>query len=77
MRNPRLTLIYDEDPEVFLNGVQALKLKGWTGVYEEAEISREALAALKPGTNTIAVHASQTWGGQSIDAGLLEDRVLQ
>jgi hypothetical protein len=76
LRNPRLTLIYDEDPEIYLNGVAAAKLKGWTGSYEEVEISPQALAALKPGTNLLAVSASQTYGGQSIDAGLVEDNPL-
>ncbi len=45
----------------------------WTGDYEEADIAPPALAQLKPGKNLMAVRASQTWGGQSIDVGLAED----
>jgi beta-xylosidase len=76
LRKPRLSVIYDEDPEIYLNGVLAAKLKGWTGNYEEVEIQPAAQASLKPGTNLLAVHASQTYGGQSIDAGLVEDGPL-
>ena len=72
-RNPRLSLIYDEDPEVYLNGVLAAKLSGWTTTYDEADLSPAALATLRPGTNILAVHARQTYGGQSIDVGLVED----
>jgi hypothetical protein len=72
LTNPRLWLIYDEDPEIYLNGVLALKRSGWTTDYDEAEITPAALATLKPGKNLIAVHASQTYGGQCIDVGLVE-----
>lgn len=72
-KNPRLLLIYDEDPEVYLNGVLAVKLAGWTTSYEECDMIPAALAKLKPGRNVLAVHASQTYGGQSIDVGIVED----
>jgi hypothetical protein len=73
LRSPRLLLIYDENPEVYLNGVLAAKLTGWSNQYEEVDISPAALATLKPGRNALAVHASQTYGGQSIDVGIVED----
>ena len=73
LKNPRLLLIYDEDPEVFLNGVLAAKLSGWATDYEEAGLAPAALATLKPGKNILAVRASQTYGGQCIDVGLVED----
>ena len=73
LKNPRLLLIYDEDPEVYLNGVLARKLTGWATEYDEAEIAPAALATLKPGRNVLAVRASQTYGGQCIDVGLVED----
>ncbi len=74
LNHPRLLLIYDEDPEVYLNGILATKkLQGWITTYDEADIYRVALATLKPGKNILAVHASQTYGGQSIDVGLVED----
>ena len=73
LKHPRLFLIYDEDPEVYINGKLATKLTGWIANYDEADINMAALATLKPGTNVIAVHASQTYGGQAIDVGIVED----
>jgi hypothetical protein len=69
----RLQLIYDEDPEVYLNGVLAAKLTGWITEYDEADIASAALATLKPGKTVMAACASQTYGGQCIDVGLIED----
>ena len=73
LKNPRLLLIYDEDPEIYLNGVLAAKLSGWTTTYDEADLTPAALATLKPGKNVMAVRVSQTTGGQAIDVGLAED----
>ena len=73
LRNPRLRLIYDEDPEILINGVAAAAPAGWITSYLELDLSPAALAALRPGKNLLAVHARQTYGGQSIDVGLVED----
>ncbi|MCX6358554.1 MAG: DUF4965 domain-containing protein [Armatimonadetes bacterium] len=73
LNDPRLLLIYDEDPEVWLNGVPAASAKGWATGYDEMEISPAASQALRPGRNVMAVKASQTYGGQCIDVGLVED----
>lgn len=67
----RLRVYHDEDAMIYLNGVQALKLKGYATDYEEFTISKEAEAALRPGNNTIAVHCHQSSGGQGIDVGIL------
>jgi len=67
----RLRVYHDEDATIYLNGVIAAKLKGFTTDYEEVEISAEAVATLRPGNNTIAVHCHQTSGGQGIDVGIL------
>jgi len=61
---------FDEDPEVYLNGILAAKPAKWSDRYESIAISPEARAALKPGPNTMAVRCRQTWGGQFIDAGI-------
>ena len=67
----KLQVFHDEDVEVYLNGVLALKLPGFITDYDEFDISHDAMAALRPGENTIAVHCHQTTGGQGIDVGLL------
>jgi len=52
--------------------VQAASPKGFVAEYVRAPISRKALAALKQGANTLAVHCKQTSGGQYIDVGLVD-----
>ncbi len=66
-----LQVFHDEDVEVYLNGVLALQLPGFITDYDEFPISKEALAALKPGENIIAVHCHQTVGGQGVDVGVV------
>ena len=62
---------HDEDIEVYLNGVLAGKADGFTSNYDLVPITKAGKAALKPGTNTIAVHCHQTGGGQFLDIGLV------
>lgn len=62
----------DEDGEVFINGVSAAKLPGYTTEYVEVPISEAARKTLKAGTNTLAVYAKNAGGGQYIDAGLVQ-----
>ncbi len=67
-----LRVHHDEDADVFINGVPALKAPGFTSEYTEYFLTAEGRRALKKGTNVIAIHCKQTTGGQYIDAGLLE-----
>ena len=64
-----LDLYYDEDSEVFINGVKVLEVKGYTTDYQQFPMSNVG-EAVKTGTNVMAIHCKQTGGGQYIDAGL-------
>jgi hypothetical protein len=66
----QLFVHHDEGAEIYLNGVLAAKVAGFTGEYDVVEMLPDARAALKPGRNVLAVHCHQTTGGQYIDVGL-------
>ena len=67
----KLSLLYDEDTEVYLNGVLAASVKGFSKTYREVPINPEALKTLKKGDNLLAVHCWNDGGGQAIDVGLV------
>ena len=60
----KLNVIYDEDPVVYINGVQVWSTTGYhDGGYKEVDITDAALDALKTGNNTIAVYFKNAIGG--------------
>jgi hypothetical protein len=71
LRGLKLEAHHDEDLEVYLNGVLAAKLPKFIERYEQFDLRPEAVATLKPGVNTLAVHCHQTTGGQYVDVGLI------
>ena len=61
---------HDDEVEVYINGKQIFSRGRWSTFYADWKLSPEALAALKPGENSIAVHCHEDAGGQYIDVGL-------
>ena len=72
MTNPHLRIYHDDDARVYLNGELIAEVPGSYQSYAFVPLSAAARAALRPGTNTLAVHAHQDRGGQFIDVGLVE-----
>jgi hypothetical protein len=67
---------HDEDADVYLNGVLALSTGGCTSSYIPLAVNAPTKSALiLNSSNVIAVHCSQTTGGQFIDVGLALETV--
>jgi len=68
----RFLVHHDDECEIYINGVLAADLKGYTSDYVSVPITDEGKKALiANATNLISVHCHQTIGGQFIDAGLV------
>lgn len=68
-----INIHHDDECEVYINGVLAAKLNGYTAKYELNYIKKEARNVIIPGRiNTIAVYCKQHGGGQFIDAGIVK-----
>ena len=66
-----LQVHHDEDCEIYLNGILASSLSGYTtsyGVFPMSDSAKNAI--IINGSNNISIHCHQTIGGQYIDAGI-------
>ena len=69
---PQLIAHHALGAEVYINGILAAKLTGYTIEYQEYEIRPEARASLKPGRNLLAVHVFHDGNQQLIDVGVVD-----
>ena len=68
--NQQFRVFYDEDCEIYLNGVLAGSASGYSTSYVPLAMTSAGQSALQVGDNVIAVHCHQTGGGQYIDVGI-------
>jgi WD40 repeat protein/tetratricopeptide (TPR) repeat protein len=71
VRSLLLRAIHDDGIEVFLNGRRLFAKPEFNPAYAFYALDPNTLSLLKPGTNTIAVHAFSGFGDQYVDLGLL------
>jgi hypothetical protein len=66
----QMQIFHDEECEIYINGVLAVSLNGFTNRYAFVEISKEAKASINIGQpNLIAVKCKNVEGNQFIDLG--------
>ncbi len=68
-----LLLRHDDRVEVYINGISAYNCDCFTDEYQPHELSPEVKASLKKGKNLIAIHCTNTGGGQHLDFGLADE----
>jgi beta-galactosidase/beta-glucuronidase len=69
---PALLIHHDENAEVYINGKSVAVVQGYTQNYKVVPIPEGTRSTIKPGKNVMAVHCSQTTGGQFIDVHLVD-----
>ena len=70
----QLTIQHDDDAEVYINGVLAVRLPG-ANRYETFDLPKAVKATLRAGKNVIAIHCRDTGGDQYLDAGFVTTRL--
>ena len=75
LNDVQLTIQHDDDAEVYINGVLALRLPG-ANRYETFDLPKAVWATLRAGENVIAIHCRDTGGDQYLDAGFVTSRLM-
>jgi hypothetical protein len=89
LKRPVVRIAYDDNAVVYINGLEAVKLKrGNNSRYKDVPLTAEVAKTLRPGKNTIAIHvdnekslnmrqkdAEKRVGSQFIDAGIGEESI--
>jgi Glycosyl hydrolases family 2, sugar binding domain/Glycosyl hydrolases family 2, TIM barrel domain/Glycosyl hydrolases family 2 len=70
-----LLIRHDQDATVYVNGQKIADVPGNSSHYMPVEADKALRAALKAGSNMIAIHCRQTRGDQFIDAGIISSGV--
>ena len=71
-------IFYDEDVDLYINGVPAFNATGYLTTYKTITFSQDALNAINlTGDNQIAMHVKQTAGNQYIDFGMFLSNIKQ
>lgn len=71
INNLSFNAFYDDDCEIYINGILAASATGYTKGYAPLDISKAGKDAIVPnGDNVISVHCHQFTGGQGIDVGI-------
>jgi hypothetical protein len=69
-----LRLSHNDDARVYLNGVLAYEKEGISPDYVTVPLAAEALRAVRPGRNVLAMWCRSVQGGAFIDAGIVEEK---
>ncbi|WEK34028.1 MAG: DUF4965 domain-containing protein [Candidatus Pseudobacter hemicellulosilyticus] len=66
-----LKLHYDDNIEVFINGVPAFQRNGWNDQFAYFPLTNAVKKSLRTTGNVLAIHIKNTAGGAWLDAGLV------
>jgi len=67
-----MNIFFDEDPEIYLNGVKIASYEKWNGNYVDMPIDLATFKkALKKGKNSLSVHCTNKTGGAYIDFSIV------
>jgi predicted alpha-1,2-mannosidase len=72
-RAPEVVFYHDQSGEVYINGILAAQIDGFTHAYDPVALPDDVRATLHVGQNTLAVHVNHPGDGRHYaDAGIIE-----